>query len=168
MNYSEIKTCDIANGSGVRTSLFVSGCRHHCKGCFNPDTWDFNYGKPFTGEVMEKILKACEPDYISGLTLLGGEPMEMENQRGLIELFREFKARYPQKNIWVYTGYTLERDLLSEGGRARCELTDEILSLTDVMVDGEFILEKKDITLEFRGSTNQRILNLREAIRKDS
>lgn len=165
MNYSEIKTYDIANGLGVRTSLFVSGCTHHCKGCFNPDTWDFNYGKPFTKEIMEEVLNSCKPEYISGLTLLGGEPMEVENQRGLIELLREFKSRYPKKNIWVFTGYTLESDLLDKNGKARCELTDEILSLVDIMVDGEFILEKKDITLEFRGSSNQRILDLREVIK---
>lgn len=166
MNYSEIKNYDIANGPGVRTSLFVSGCTHHCKGCFNPETWDFNHGKLFTEEVEERILSDCAFRHCAGLTLLGGEPFEIENQRGLISLVRKFKERFPQKNIWCYTGYTLETDLLSFDGVARCEVTDEFLSLIDVLVDGEFILEEKDITLKFRGSRNQRILELKNIISK--
>lgn len=168
MNYSEIKTYDIANGPGVRTTLFVSGCTHHCEGCFNPETWDFNHGKPFTKEVEEEILKYCEFTHCSGLTLLGGEPMEVDNQRALIELLREFKKRFPGKNIWAYTGYTFESDILDEKGVVHTEVTKELLSLIDVIVDGEFILEKKDITLRFRGSSNQRIIDLKEFFSKQN
>lgn len=164
MNYGEIKNCDIANGEGVRVSLFVSGCTHHCKGCFNPMTWDFNYGKPFTSEAEDKILKMLEPDYINGLTLLGGEPMEKDNQRVLLPFIKRVKQLYPNKNIWCYTGYTLETDLLN--GKARTECTDELLSLIDVLVDGEFILEQKNISLAFRGSSNQRIIDLKKTIER--
>lgn len=159
MNYGEIKNYDIANGLGVRVTLFVSGCTHHCKGCFNPMTWDFNYGKPFTEDTEEQLLEMLAPDYIDGLTLLGGEPMETDNQRALLPFLKKVKERYPKKNIWCYTGYTLETDLLSES-RARCEITDEMLSLIDVLVDGEFIEEQKNISLAFRGSENQRIIDL--------
>lgn len=167
MNYGEIKKCDIANGLGVRVTLFVSGCTHHCKGCFNPMTWDFNYGKPFTAQTEEEILKLLSPDYIDGLTLLGGEPMEKINQRGLLPLLRMVKKLYPKKNIWCYTGYTLETDLLSES-MARCECTDEILSLIDVLVDGEFIEEQKNISLAFRGSENQRIIDMPKTLESGS
>lgn len=166
MNYGEIKQYDIANGEGVRVSLFVSGCTHHCKGCFNPETWDFHYGRPFTKEVREMLLKSLEPEYIAGLTLLGGEPFEIENQKVLLPFLREVKKRYPKKNIWCYTGYTLECDLLSEQGCARCECTDEMLQMIDVLVDGEFVEEKKDISLAFRGSANQRIIDLSEFFKK--
>lgn len=165
MNYGEIKKYDIADGEGVRVSLFVSGCTHHCKGCFNPETWDFNYGKPFTEEIREDILKSLEPYYIAGLTLLGGEPFEVENQRALLPFIREVRRRYPDKNIWCYTGYTLEKDLLSEGS-VRCECTDEMLKLIDVLVDGEFVEEQKDISLVFRGSANQRVISLPETLQK--
>ncbi len=160
MNYCEIKNCDIANGEGVRVSLFVAGCTHHCKGCFNSETWDFNAGKPFTAETEEKLINLLEPSYINGLTLLGGEPFEVQNQRCLLPFLKKVRRLYPQKNIWCYTGYTYETDLLGES-RARCEVTDEMLSLIDVLVDGEFIEDKKDISLAFRGSSNQRILRLK-------
>lgn len=160
MNYAQIKTCDIANGSGVRVSLFVSGCTHHCKNCFNKETWDFNYGDPFTEEVAEMIYTECEPDYITGLTILGGEPLEPQNQRGLYEFMKEFKKRYPQKNIWCYSGYTYEQ--LTDRNERRChiDITDEILKMIDILVDGEFADELKDITLRFRGSSNQRIIDM--------
>ncbi|MGN1180807.1 MAG: anaerobic ribonucleoside-triphosphate reductase activating protein [Suilimivivens sp.] len=163
MNYGQIKKCDIADGEGVRVSLFVSGCTHHCKGCFNPETWNFEYGDPFTQEVQEDILKSLAPSYIAGLTLLGGEPFEPENQRALLPFLKEVRKRYPDKNIWCYTGYTLEKDLLSDGG-VRCECTDEMLALIDILVDGEFIEEQKDISLVFRGSANQRVIRLKETL----
>lgn len=162
MNYTNIKYYDIANGIGVRTSLFVSGCTHHCKGCFNSETWDFNYGKPFTEEIENQILDSLKPYYISGLTLLGGEPMEPQNQVGLLPLLRKVHKYYPEKTIWCYTGYTYETDILDKNGKAHCNITDEFLSYIDILVDGEFILDKKDISLVFRGSSNQRILNLKK------
>ena len=161
MNYGEIKKYDIADGPGIRVSLFVSGCRHHCKGCFNYETWDFNYGKPYTEAVEAEILEALKPGYIAGLTLLGGEPFEPENQRELVKLLRKVKAAYPKKNIWSYTGFIYEKDL-KEGGRAHTEVTDEMLSYIDMLVDGPFIEEEKDITLQFRGSRNQRLIDLRK------
>ncbi len=163
MYYGALKKTDIANGPGVRVSLFVSGCTHHCKDCFNPETWNFKYGEEYTDKVTEEVLEALEPSYIKGLTILGGEPFEPDNQRGLLELYRKVKETYPQKSIWVYSGYTLEKDLLSES-RARIEITDEILSMIDVLVDGEFVLEQKNITLKFRGSENQRIIRLQESL----
>ncbi|MDO4293389.1 MAG: anaerobic ribonucleoside-triphosphate reductase activating protein [Eubacteriales bacterium] len=159
MNYGEIKQCDIANGEGVRITLFVSGCTHHCKNCFNPETWDFSYGKPFTPETEEQLLSLLEPGFIDGFTLLGGEPFEPDNQRALLPFLRRVRARFPHKNIWCYTGYTLESDLLSES-RARCECTDEMLSCLDVLVDGEFVEALKNISLPFRGSENQRIIDI--------
>ena len=162
MNYAEIKYYDIANGLGVRTSLFVSGCSHRCPGCFNEIAWDFHYGKEFTRETMEEILKSCEPGYIRGLSLLGGEPLEPVNQRGLLPLVKAFKERFPRKDIWCYTGYTYETDLLAPDGRARCEVTDELLSRIDILVDGEFIQAEADITLKFRGSRNQRVLQIQK------
>lgn len=162
MNYAEIKYYDIANGLGVRTSLFVSGCSHRCPGCFNEIAWDFHYGKEFTRETMEEILKSCEPGYIRGLSLLGGEPLEPVNQRGLLPLVKAFKERFPRKDIWCYTGYTYETDLLAPDGRVRCEVTDELLSCIDILVDGEFIQAEADITLKFRGSRNQRVLQIQK------
>ncbi len=159
MNYGEIKKYDIADGPGVRVTLFVSGCTHHCKGCFNPETWNFDYGRPFTEQTETEILDALAPSYISGLTLLGGEPFEIQNQRVLLPFLRKVRARYPEKTIWSYTGYTCETDL-REGGRAHCEATAEMLSLLDVLVDGEFVESLKDITLLFRGSSNQRLIDL--------
>ena len=161
MHYGNIKECDIADGPGVRVSLFVSGCRHHCKGCFNPETWDFQYGKPYTEETEAEILRLLEPEYIQGFTLLGGEPFEPENQGGLVELLRRVRKMYPKKDIWCYSGYLYDEDL-AEGGKAHTKVTDEMLSLIDVLVDGEFVEELKDVTLVFRGSSNQRIIELKK------
>ncbi len=158
MNYSGIIGSDIANGEGVRVSLFVSGCTHHCKGCFNPDTWDFAAGKPFTEKTQDFIIAELNHPWIAGLTLLGGEPMEPENQRALAPFLHRVRARFgSSKNIWCYTGCVLERDLQQES-RWRTEVTDELLSMIDVLVDGPFVESLKDITLRFRGSSNQRIL----------
>lgn len=161
MNYGTIKNYDIANGTGVRVSLFVSGCRHHCKGCFNSETWDFNYGNPYTEEVEAQILEALKPAYIQGFSLLGGEPFEPENQKELAGLLQKIKETYPEKNVWCYTGYLYDVDLIP-GGKVYTEYTDKMLSCIDTLVDGEFIEAEKDITLEFRGSRNQRILHLDE------
>ena len=165
MNYGEIKKYDIADGPGVRVSLFVSGCTHCCEGCFNSQTWDFNFGKPFTEETEEEILKAMSPSHISGFTLLGGEPFEPQNQKVIVELLRKIKKAYPDKNIWCYTGYLFDRDLLGES-RARCEYTDEMLSMIDVLVDGEFIAEKRNLMLNFRGSSNQRIILVKQSLKE--
>lgn len=164
MNYAGIKYCDIANGTGCRTVLFVSGCRNACKGCFQPQTWDFAYGEPFDEKVQEEVLKSLEPDYITGITLLGGEPFEPENQKALLPFMRKVVAQYPNKNVWAFTGYIYDKDLVA-GGRRYTEDTDELLSMIDVLVDGPFCEEQKDITLEFRGSSNQRVLDLKETIR---
>ncbi len=163
MFYSEIKECDIANGQGVRTTLFVSGCTHHCKGCFNEMTWDFQYGREFDQEAKERILKSLEPSYIAGLTLLGGEPMEYVNQQGLLPLLREVKKRYPEKNIWCYTGYLFDKDILDVFCKKWKE-TEELLTYLDVIVDGEFVEELKDISLAFRGSSNQRIIDVQASL----
>jgi len=158
MNYGNIKPTDIADGTGVRVSLFVSGCRNHCKGCFNADTWDFAYGSPFTQQTEEYILSLLEPAFISGLTVLGGEPFEEENQRVLCPFLERVKQRFPEKTIWCYTGYIWDKDLAPSDGRKHTEVTDRMLSLIDVLVDGPFILEQKDLMLQFRGSANQRLL----------
>lgn len=163
MNYGEIKKTDIANGPGVRVSLFVSGCTHHCKGCFNPETWDFDYGNPFTEDTQEQIFKLLAPEYIAGLTVLGGEPFEPQNQRVLASFLKEARKRHPQKNIWCYTGYLLDEELW-KGSPARCEVTDEMLSYLDVLVDGEFMQEEKDVSLRFRGSRNQRLIDVPESL----
>ena len=165
MNYATIKTYDIANGTGVRVSLFVSGCRHHCKGCFNAVAWDFSYGELFDEKTENYILDNLEPDFIEGLTLLGGEPFEVENQRGLINFLRKVKEKYPNKTIWAYSGFLFDKELLNES-KARCEVTDEMLSYIDVLVDGKFELENKNISLKFRGSTNQRIIDVKESLKK--
>ena len=144
-------------------SLFVSGCTHHCPGCFNQDTWDFDYGKEYTQETEEEILNALAPDYINGLSLLGGEPFEPQNQAVLVELLRKVKERYPRKNIWCYSGYLFDKELLSES-RARCEYTDEMLSMLDVLVDGRFVETLKDIRLVFRGSSNQRVIDVQKSL----
>ena len=161
MYYGTIKKHDIANGPGVRVSLFVSGCRHHCKGCFNAETWDFQYGQPYTKDTENEILEALEPGYIQGFTLLGGEPFEPENQMELVGLLRKVRETYPEKDIWCYSGYLWDRDL-AVGGCVHTEVTDEMLSYVDVLVDGEFVEAERDLTLQFRGSRNQRILNLKE------
>ena len=160
MNYASIRTCDIANGEGVRVSLFVSGCTHRCPGCFNEEAQAFDYGEPFTTAVEDQVLDALEPSYIAGLTLLGGEPMEPDNQRALMPLLRRFRSRFGEsRTLWVYTGCVIE-DLLNPESRWHTEVTDEFLALADVLVDGPFIEAQKDISLRFRGSANQRILDL--------
>ncbi|SEL65712.1 anaerobic ribonucleoside-triphosphate reductase activating protein [Butyrivibrio sp. ob235] len=160
MNYGEIKTTDIANGTGVRTSLFVSGCTHHCKGCFNEETWDFNFGKPFTKEVEDEIIESLKPAYVNGLTILGGEPMEIQNQKVLRPFIERVRREFPNKSIWVYSGYLWEELTDEENKRCHSEDTEPILSIIDVLVDGEFKLELKNISLRFRGSSNQRVINV--------
>lgn len=159
MYYSTIKDCDIANGIGVRITLFVSGCTNHCKNCFQPQTWDFDFGEPFTEETEEKLLEMLKPDYINGLTLLGGEPMEPQNQRALVPFLKRVREAYPNKNIWCFTGFTYEV-LKTDASHPRCEVTDEMLSLIDVLVDGRYVDELKDLTLQFRGSSNQRLIDM--------
>lgn len=163
MNYADIKKCDVANGPGVRVSLFVSGCTHHCKECFNPETWDFQYGTPFTDETVRLILDYMKPDYIKGITLLGGEPLEHENQQGLLPLVRKIRATYPEKSVWCFTGYDFERDVLGRMVQEWQE-TSELLSCIDVMVDGEFEIDKKDLGLVFKGSSNQRTILVQESL----
>ena len=163
MNYGEIKTTDIANGIGVRVSLFVSGCTHHCKGCFNEQTWDFNFGKPYTKETEEAILSALAPNYIEGLTLLGGEPFEPQNQAVLAPLLERIKSTYPEKTVWCYSGYDFEKHILP------CRIGDpsvtkRMIASIDVLVDGRFVEEKKDLSLRFRGSSNQRIIDVRASL----
>ncbi len=159
MNYGQIKNCDIANGIGVRVTLFVSGCTNKCEGCFQPETWDFAYGKPFTEETEEKILEMLEPAYIDGFTILGGEPFEPENQRALVPFLRKIKERFPNKTIWSFSGFTLEQ-LRDKNHHAHTECTEEMLSLIDVLVDGRFEKDKKDLSLQFRGSSNQRLIDM--------
>ena len=183
MNYASIRTCDIANGEGVRVTLFVSGCTHRCKGCFNPDQWDFAYGEPFTREVEDRVIEALEPSFIAGLSILGGEPMEPENQRALVPFLKRIESfrdklesgsvirlesggdvnptlNVPKKTLWVYTGCLFE-ELKDPSSRWHTEVTDEFLRMIDVLVDGPFVEDLKDISLQFRGSSNQRILRLR-------
>ena len=160
MNYASIKSCDIANGPGVRVSLFVSGCTHHCKGCFQPQTWDFHYGKPFTQATADEIFAELDKSYVGGLTVLGGEPFEPENQRDLLPLLRQVRARYPQKTVWCFTGYRLDDELQRDGSHPRCEVTDELLSLLDVLVDGRYVDAQRNLSLRFRGSENQRIIDM--------
>lgn len=159
MHYATIKNCDIANGPGVRVSLFVSGCTHRCKGCFNEVAWDFTYGEPFTRETIDRILQMLKPDYIRGLTLLGGEPFEPQNQPAIVELLRQIKTQYPHKSIWAFSGYLFDKDILS-GRLGPKEVTEEYLSYLDVLVDGPFIEEKKNLSLRFRGSENQRLIDV--------
>ena len=159
MNYATIKNCDIANGPGVRVSLFVSGCTHHCKGCFNREAWDFSYGEPFTRQTIDRILELLAPAYIQGLTLLGGEPFDPRNQEAVVELLREVKQRYPEKSIWAFSGYLFDRDILS-GKLGDPQITREYLSYLDVLVDGPFVEEKKNLSLRFRGSENQRLIHV--------
>lgn len=167
MNYANIKTNDIANGLGVRVSLFVSGCTHHCSGCFNEETWDFSYGKKFTGQTEDDLLKALSLPHIAGLSLLGGEPFEPANQQALLPFLRKVKDRCPEKNIWCYTGYLFDCELLKDS-RARCKYTDDMLSLIDILVDGEFVQAEKDISLKFRGSKNQRIIDVQKSLKSGS
>ena len=163
MNYGTIKNCDVANGAGVRVSLFVSGCRNHCPGCFQPETWHFGYGQPFTQKTEAELLRLLGPSYINGLTLLGGDPFEPENQRALLPFLRRMKAALPRKTVWAYTGYTWEQ-LTSEEHRVSLPETMELLSMIEVLVDGPFIETKKYIRLRFRGSSNQRVIDVQRSI----
>lgn len=163
MRYAGIKYCDIANGTGVRTVLFVSGCRNHCKGCFQPETWDFAYGEEFTKETEDTLLDSLKPPYIKGLTLLGGDPFEPENQKRLLKFLRRMKQEYPMKDIWAYTGYLLDRDLVSDG-KCFTEDTKEMLSYIDVLVDGPYLEAESSILLKFKGSANQRVIDCKHYI----
>lgn len=165
MNYATIKNFDIANGPGVRISLFVSGCTHHCKGCFNEVAWDFDYGTPFTQETIDQILEMMKPNYIKGITLLGGEPFEPQNQPALVDLLRQIKAKYPEKSIWAFSGYLFDKDILP-GRLGDPAVTKEFVSYLDVLVDGRFVLEKKNLSLRFRGSSNQRIIHVPASLEK--
>ena len=162
MNYGNIKKYDIADGEGVRVSLFVSGCTNKCPGCFQPETWDFHYGQPYTQATEDEILEALGKEYIQGLTMLGGEPFEIENQKELVKLVRKVKEMYPAKDIWCYTGFVLDKDLIA-GGRRHCEVTDELLSYIDILVDGPFIQDRKNLSLKFRGSENQRVIDMKKS-----
>ena len=160
MHYGELKKCDIANGIGVRVTLFVSGCTNHCPDCFQPQTWDFDYGKSFTDETKAEIFAELDKPFINGLTVLGGEPFEPENQRELLPLLREVREKYPDKTIWCFTGFRLDDELLRDGSYPRCEATDGMLACINVLVDGRFVKELKDISLQFRGSRNQRVIDM--------
>lgn len=163
MYYANIKNCDIANGPGVRVSLFVSGCTRQCKDCFNRETWDFHYGAPFTQETVDTILGLLAPAYIKGLTVLGGEPFEPRNQPGVLELLRQVRNQYPEKSIWVFTGYTLDGHILAKK-LGPWEVTEELLCHVDVLVDGPFVAEQKDLSLRFRGSRNQRLIDMKKTL----
>ena len=165
MNYATIKPRDIANGPGVRVSLFVSGCTHRCPGCFNREAWDFDYGQPFTQSTIDEILEHLAPGYVRGLTLLGGEPFEPENQRAIVELLRQIRAKYPEKSIWAFSGYLFDRDILP-GRLGDPEITREYLSYLDVLVDGPFIQSRKNLTLRFRGSDNQRLIDVPGSLKR--
>ena len=164
MNYAEIKYCDVANGPGVHTSLFVSGCSHHCPGCFNEIAWDFNYGKPFTQDTIDSIIESLKPDYIQGLTLLGGEPFEYSNQKGLLPLVRQVREVLPQKDIWCFTGFLFDKDII-ENMCKKWKETNELLSYIDVLVDGRFVEELKNLNLKFKGSENQRTILVNESLK---
>lgn len=166
MNYADIKRIDVANGPGVRVSLFVSGCSHHCKGCFNQETWDFNYGKAFTEKEISEIMDYLKPDYIKGLSLLGGEPFEYVNQQGLLPLLRRFKALYPHKDVWCYTGYDFEKDITSKM-MLNWDETNEMIKYIDILVDGKFMEDRKDLSLRFRGSDNQRIIDVKKSLEEN-
>lgn len=164
MKYADIKTVDVANGKGVRVSLFVSGCNHHCKGCFNSQAWDFNYGNDFTEKQIDQIINELDHPYISGLSLLGGEPLEHINQKGLLPLLKKVKEKFPEKDIWCYTGYTFDKDI-SENMFNNWDETKEVMSYIDVLVDGKFEEDKKDLKLKFRGSSNQRIIDVQQSLK---
>ena len=166
MNYADIKRTDVANGEGVRVSVFVSGCNHHCKGCFNECAWDFNYGNKFTEKQEEEVLQDLDHDYISGLTLLGGEPLEPANQEGLLPLVKKAKEKFPDKKIWCYTGFDFEKDVVGKMAK-QSDTTKELLKYIDVVVDGKFEEDKKDLKLKFRGSSNQRILDVKESLKEN-
>ena len=163
MNYAEIKQYDVANGTGVRVSIFVSGCTHHCKHCFNEETWDFNYGRPFSETEADQIVEYLKPDYVAGLSVLGGEPFEPSNQEGLLPLLQAVKKEYPEKDIWCYTGYLFDKQILEDMCR-KSEVTIQMLSCIDILVDGRFVEEKKNLKLRFRGSENQRIIDVKKSL----
>ena len=167
MHFGNIKKNDIANGEGVRVSIFVSGCSHKCPGCFNDIAWPFEYGEEFTQEVEDEIIEACKPSYIRGLSLLGGEPFEKSNQLGLISLIRRFKKEFPNKDIWCYTGYLMDNDILNPESSIQTEVTKELIESIDVLVDGKFILKLKDISLKFKGSSNQRVIDVKESLKQN-
>ena len=166
MNYAKIKWYDISNGPGVRVSLYVSGCRNHCKNCFNPETWDFNYGEKFTADTEESILKGMDKDYIKGFTLLGGDPFEPENAEILAPFMEKMRKRFPKKSLWCFTGYDFEADLLT-GKKGDADTVMRILKCLDVLVDGKFVEELKDLSLLFRGSSNQRIILVKPSLEHD-
>ena len=163
MNYAEIKQYDVANGTGVRVSIFVSGCTHHCKHCFNEETWDFNYGRPFSETEADQIVEYLKPDYVAGLSVLGGEPFEPSNQEGLLPLLQAVKKEYPETDIWCYTGYLFDKQILEDMCR-KSEVTRQMLSCIDILVDGRFVEEKKNLKLRFRGSENQRIIDVKKSL----
>jgi anaerobic ribonucleoside-triphosphate reductase activating protein len=166
MHYADIKKADIANGTGVRVSVFVSGCTHKCKNCFNSQAWDFNYGNEFTEKEIDYVIKELDNPYVSGLSLLGGEPLEHINQKGLLPLVKKVKEKYPEKSIWCYSGYTFEKDIMNDVCD-KWEETPEILSYIDVLVDGKFEEDKKDLKLKFRGSSNQRIIDVKKSLKEN-
>lgn len=166
MNYGQVYYNDVANGIGCRTALFVSGCTHHCKGCFNEMTWDFNYGEPYTREVEDEIVESLKPSYIAGLTILGGEPMEIANQKEIRPLLERIKKEVPKATIWIYSGYLWEELTDPDNKRCHGDDTDAILGMTDVLVDGEFMLDKKNLMLRFRGSENQRVIDVQASLDK--
>lgn len=166
MNYAKIKECDVANGPGIRVSIFVSGCNHHCEGCFNEVAWDFNYGNKFTQETIDEIIKDLDKDYIEGLTLLGGEPLEYENQKGLLPLVKQVKQKLPNKTIWCFTGFDYEKDVIGKMYKNWNE-TKELIENVDVIVDGKFQLEKKNPSLKFRGSENQRLIDVKKSMQQN-
>ncbi len=166
MNYATIKKCDVANGPGVRVSLFVSGCNHHCKGCFNQEAWDFNYGNEFTEKEENEVMEALKPDYINGLSLLGGEPLEPKNQEGLLPVVKKAKEIYPNKKIWCYTGFLFDEQVLNKMDKTN-ETTHELLKYIDYVVDGKFVEELKNPSLRFRGSSNQRIIDVKETLKNN-
>ena len=167
MHYATIKKFDIANGEGVRVSLFVSGCSHKCPGCFNDVAWPFEYGEEYTKEVEDQIIEACNNSYIKGLSLLGGEPFEKVNQEGLISLLRRFKKEFPNKDVWCYTGYLFDKDILNDESTIHTEVTRELISYVDVLVDGRFVLALKDISLKFKGSSNQRVIDVKRSLHSE-
>lgn len=167
MNYADIKQYDVANGPGIRISLFVSGCNHHCKGCFNQEAWDFNYGKPFTDETIDMIMQYLDNPHIAGLTLLGGEPMEPVNQKALLPLVKRVKETFPDKSIWCFTGYRFDDDIVNKMFNSVPE-TKELLSYFDVMVDGKFVEELKNVSLIFKGSSNQRTIMVQESLKNNN
>ncbi|MCI8392532.1 MAG: anaerobic ribonucleoside-triphosphate reductase activating protein [Clostridia bacterium] len=163
MHYATIKKCDVANGPGVRVSLFVSGCSHHCKGCFNQEAWDYNYGNEFTNKEEDEIMEALKPDYIKGLSLLGGEPLDIKNQEGLLPVVKKAKELYPDKPIWCYTGYLFDKQVMENMAKTN-DTTNELLKYIDYVVDGQFVESLRNPSLQFRGSSNQRIIDVQKTL----